>query len=419
MQPPEAARCWTPPTKRDRPREADQPGSGPGDIRKTVPCACTTDLRDRVPAPTNRDRAYHTLIAADGIMGSPDEVDLELGDDFSRARDRRRILTSVREQLEPRARRHVGAAIGVTEDGSTQVAGFGVTGPTGATPDEATSFQIGSVTKVVTALLLADAVDRGEVALDEALTSAFPDAASHRSGQPIRLVDLATHTSGLPRLPPGLFSQALRQRHDPYASFTVEQLEQALTQPPKRPPGGRPRYSNYGAGVLGEALARIAGAPYAQLVHDRIVVPLGLRDTSIEVPGNATNVAVGHTRRGRRTPDWRLPALAGAGALRSSVRDLLVLLRAHLDPASTPLEPAVRLVTQPRARITRSLEVGLGWHILDRKGGARRWWHNGGTGGFRSFVGFDPAARRAVAVLANDPRSVDPLGELLLERPGT
>ena len=328
-------------------------------------------------------------------------------------------MTSAREQVGPRARRHVGAAIGVVVDGTTQVAGFGVTGPNGGTPDEATSFQIGSVTKVVTALLLADAVTRGEVALDEPLTTAFPTAASHRSGRPIRLVDLATHTSGLPRLPPGLLRQARRQRHDPYASFTVEQLEQALTQPPRRPPGGRPRYSNYGAGVLGEALARIAGDPYEQLVHDRIVVPLELRDTGIEVAGNATNVAVGHTRRGKHTPDWRLPALAGAGGLRSSVRDLLVLLRAHLEPSSTPLEPAVRLVMEPRARISRPLEVGLGWHILDRKGGARWWWHNGGTGGFRSFVGFDPAAHRAVAVLANDPRSVDPLGKLLLEPPGT
>ena len=326
-------------------------------------------------------------------------------------------MTSARERVGRQARRHVGAAIGVAVDGTTQVAGFGVTGPNGGTPDEATSFQIGSVTKVVTALLLADAVTRGEVALDQPLTTAFPTAASHRSGRPIRLVDLATHTSGLPRLPPGLLRQARRQRHDPYASFTLEQLDQALTQPPRRPPGGKPRYSNYGAGVLGETLARLTGDPYAQLVHDRIVVPLGLRDTMIEVAGSGTNLAVGHTRRGKATPDWHLPALAGAGALRSSVRDLLVLLRAHLEPDSTPLDPAVRLVMEPRAKISRVLAVGLGWHILDRKSGVRWWWHNGGTGGFRSFVGFDPSARRAVAVLANDPRSVDRIGQLLLTAP--
>jgi len=319
------------------------------------------------------------------------------------------------DRVAGRARRHVGAAVGVVEGGHTQVAGFGVLGPGGGTPDEATSFQIGSVTKVFTALLLADAVVRGEVELEQPLASAFPGAAAHPSGRPVRLVDLATHTSGLPRLPPGLTRQALRERHDPYASFTREQLEQALATPPKRPPGGKPQYSNYGAGALGEALARLTAVPYERLVHDRIVVPLGLRDTRIEVDGREASVAVGHTRRGRATPDWRLPALAGAGALRGSVRDLLMLLRAHLDPASTPLEPAVRLVVEPRARISRPLAVGLAWHILDRKGGGRWWWHNGGTGGFRSFVGFELASRRAVAVLANDTRSVDRLGQLLLE----
>lgn len=318
-----------------------------------------------------------------------------------------------------RAGRHVGVAVGVATGGTTQVAGYGTTGRSGDTPDASTSFQIGSVTKVVTALLLADAVTRGEVALEQPLSCAFPAAASHPSGRPIRLVDLATHTSGLPRLPPGLVRQARKERDDPYANFTLEQLEQALTQPPKRPPGGKPRYSNYGAGVLGEALARLTGAPYAQLVHDRIVAPLGLQDTMVEVDTREGNVAVGHTRRGRVTPDWHLPALAGAGALRASIRDLLVLLRAHLDPPSTPLEPATRLVMVPRAQISRPLFVGLGWHILDRKGGARWWWHNGGTGGFRSFVGLDPAARRAVAVLANDPRSVDRIGHLLLEPPTT
>jgi serine-type D-Ala-D-Ala carboxypeptidase/endopeptidase len=270
---------------------------------------------------------------------------------------------------------------------------------------------------VFTALLLADAVDRGEVALDQPLTSLFPGAASHPGGRPIQLADLASHTAGLPRLPPGLARMAWRSRHDPYAHFTVDHLQSALAVPPKRPPGGRPRYSNFGAGVLGEALARATGRPYPQLVHERIVEPLGLEDTRVEPDGSEDRLAVGHTRRGRATGDWHLPALAGAGALRSSVRDLLVFLRAHLDPRSTPLEAAVQLVLEERARISRPLAVGLGWHILDRQGGGRWWWHNGGTGGFRSFVGFDPASGRAVAVLANDTRSVDRMGQLMVEPP--
>lgn len=116
----------------------------------------------------------------------------------------------------------------------------------------------------------------------------------------------------------------------------------------------------------------------------------------------------------RETGDWHLPALAGAGALRSSVGDLLTLLHAHVVPDSTPLEAAVRAVLEVRARISGPLAVGLGWHLVERRDGARWWWHNGGTGGFRSYVAFDPSARRGVAVLANDTRSVDRIGQLLL-----
>jgi serine-type D-Ala-D-Ala carboxypeptidase/endopeptidase len=321
------------------------------------------------------------------------------------------------DRVARRAGRHVGVAIGLIDGDGTAFTGFGMSRPSGATPEASTSFQIGSVTKVITALLLADAVVRGEVALEQPLASAFPDTATHPSGPPIRLVDLATHTSGLPRLPPGLVRQSRGQRDDPYASFTIERLEQALAQPPKRPPGGKPRYSNYGAGALGEALAGLTGHPYAELVQERIVVPFELQNTAVEADAGGGHVAVGHTRRGRVTGDWHLAALAGAGALRSSVADLLVLLRAHLDPDATPLGPAIRLAMEPRARISRPLAVGLGWHILDRKGGARWWWHNGGTGGFCSFVGLDPAIGRAVAVLANDTRSVDRIGQLLLEAP--
>lgn len=323
----------------------------------------------------------------------------------------------IADRIGRRARRRVGVVVGVSIADEEAVVGFGATHRGGSLPDERTSFQIGSVTKVFTALLLADAVDRGEVAFDQPLTSLFPEAASHPAGRPIQLADLASHTGGLPRLPPGFTRLARRSRHDPYALFMVEHLERALSVPPKRPPGGRPRYSSFGTGTLSEALARATATPYPRLVHDRIVEPLGLEDTRVEPDGSESQVAVGHTRRGRTRTDWHLPALAGAGALRSSVRDLLVFLGAHMDPESTPLEVAVRSVLEERARIGKPLAVGLGWHILDRKGGARWWWHNGGTGGFRSFVGFDPAAGRAVAVLANDTRSVDRIGQLILESP--
>ncbi len=323
----------------------------------------------------------------------------------------------LREAASRPARRFVGLALGALADGGEATVGFGRIGPDGPAPGARTSFQIGSVTKLFTALLLADAVHRGEVALDQPLDTLIP-AAAHPDGRPIALVDLATHTSGLPRLPRGLIRQALRHRDDPYVAFTTDQLVEALSIQPRRPPGGRSRYSNLGAGVLGEALARATGLPYGELVHQRVVSPLGLRDTRVEPDGSEASVAVGHTRRGKPVGDWHLPALAGAGALRSSAADLLRFLRAHLDPDSTPLAVPVREVLEPRARISRPLAIGLGWHILDRPSGSRWWWHNGGTGGFMSFVGIDPARGAGVVVLANSARSPDRIGHVLLDALG-
>lgn len=115
--------------------------------------------------------------------------------------------------------------------------------PGGASPGPATSFQIGSVTKVFTSLLLADAVQRGDLALDQRLDSIFPGTATHPEGRPITLVDLATHTSGLPRLPPGMWRRALRKRKDPYSDLTREQVAEALRRLPKRSAGRRYVYS--------------------------------------------------------------------------------------------------------------------------------------------------------------------------------
>lgn len=321
----------------------------------------------------------------------------------------------VAQRIGRRAARHAGVSVGFIDGSDACTVGFGsIRRGYDVTPAASTSFQIGSVTKVFTALLLADAVRRDEVSLDQPLVTLIPEAASHRKGRPIELVDLAAHTSGLPRLPASLSRLARDIPEDPYARFTIEHLEQALAVPPKRPPGGTPRYSNLGVGALGEALARAADMPYLDLVQTRICAPLGLQDTGVDADDSSPDVAVGHTRRGHPTGDWQLSALAGAGALRSNVRDLLVLLRAHLDPGSSPIGGLVHTVLEGRARINRSMGVGLGWHYLDRRDGSRWWWHNGGTGGFRSFVGFDPASRRAVAVLANDTRTVDRLGKRLL-----
>jgi serine-type D-Ala-D-Ala carboxypeptidase/endopeptidase len=325
----------------------------------------------------------------------------------------------LREQLTPYARRYVGLVAGARIGDETATLGFGWNGQGDATPDQHTSFQIGSVTKVFTALLLADAVARGEVALEQPLVSLIPETASHPKGRQITLLDLATHGSGLPRLPPGLWRQALRDRADPYAAFTTDDLVAALARPPKRPPTERARYTNFGAGALGEALSRAAGVPYEELARARITGPLGMPDTAVTAPPGTGNVAVGHTRRGSPTVDWHLPALAGAGALRSNVADLLTFLAAHLQPATSPLAEPLAAVLEPRRPVGRHLRIALGWLVLEEPDRPPVWWHNGGTGGFFSFVGMDPARDTAVVVVANSARSVDRVGMTLLSKQAT
>jgi serine-type D-Ala-D-Ala carboxypeptidase/endopeptidase len=308
---------------------------------------------------------------------------------------------SVARVLDRHARRHVGRragiVVGTLAGDERQVLACGPVA-------EDAIFEIGSITKVFTALLLARMAQDGRAALDE----------RPFRGRPTTLADLATHTSGLARLPKGMLVRAVRERRDPYASFGTDDLDAALAAARVRPPG-RVRYSNFGAGVLGHLLARRAGCSYAALVHREICAPLGLHDTSVDVAeANIPRFAVGHSRRGRPVPHWHLGALEGAGALRSTAADMLAFLACQLDPPESPLGAAVRLTHAERARRGR-LGVGLGWlRLALRRGGDDIVWHNGGTGGFRSFAGFVPGRGAAVVVLANSARSVDAIGMRVL-----
>jgi serine-type D-Ala-D-Ala carboxypeptidase/endopeptidase len=321
--------------------------------------------------------------------------------------------------LDRHARKHVGVAVGILWQGQRWTFGRGrLRAAEPASVDPNTIFEIGSVTKVFTATLLADMVEQGLVRLDDPVRRHLPDGVRvPERGRPMTLCDLATQTSGLPRLPPGLFRRSLRRRHDPYAGFGEQDLLQALAKTQlKSTPGLRLRYSNFGFGLLGFVLARRAGTSYGQLVRDRICAPLGLADTGVEVAAAASErFADGHNRRGDSVPHWHLGALAGAGELRSTVNDLLRFLELQLAPPLMHLARAARTTHARRATRGR-LEQALGWVCLPLRGDSRRMlWHNGGTGGFRSFLGFVLDTGVGVVVLSNSARSVDAIGFRILE----
>jgi serine-type D-Ala-D-Ala carboxypeptidase/endopeptidase len=319
-----------------------------------------------------------------------------------------------------RSGRRIGLVIGCRQGGEQRVVGYGRV-RTGAPdlPDGGTIFELGSVTKVFTGLLLADLAEQGMVGLDDPLAGYLP--ASVRvpafEGHQITLGDLASHAGGLPRDPKGTLGRWLRDRRNPHAALSVEELYAGLTRTRlRRRPGDRVKYSNVGAGLLGQALAGAAGQSYEELVRERICLPLGMPDTTIVPTGEQTaRLATGHTRRGRPAPPLRLPSLLGAGALRSTATDMLRLLRANLDPARTPLAAQLERTQLPRLRVARRAEVGLGWLIAHPPGAAGPvLWHNGGTGGFRSFAAVAREPGVAVVVLCNTARSVDRLGLRLL-----
>jgi len=280
-------------------------------------------------------------------------------------------------------------AYAVVQDGVVEVGGFG-----GADPE--TIFEIGSVTKVFTALLLADMTERGQVRLDDAAAGYLPGGGTG----PVTLADLATHTSGLPRLPPGLPWFALTSPRDPYARYPAARFKRAARRSLRRASVPNPYvYSNYGYGVLGYLLGQAAGSAYEALVTERICGPLGLDDTTFEVPAAArARQAQGHAR-GRAVPDWHLGALAAAGGLHSTAADLAKLLSACLASAATPLDGAIRTTVRPRVAIP-SGHIGLAWHHA-RRPDPPVIWHNGMTGGFSAMIAFDPGRGRGVAALAN------------------
>jgi len=275
-------------------------------------------------------------------------------------------------------------------------------------------FEIGSITKAFTGTLLAEMAQRGEVALDDPAQTLAPAgvAVPARNGLQITLEHLATHTSGLPCLPVNF---APGDENDPYVDYTPEQLYDFLSgYTLTRDVGAQFEYSNAGAGLLGHLLALRAGRGYGELVHERILAPLGMTSTGVQVTGAAAERFVqGHDEQGRAVAHWNITTLAGAGALHSTAADLLAFAAAGFDDGD--LGRAIRAAQAPRLEIDPQASIGLHW-LTDRQEGHDIVWHNGGTAGFASFLGVDRARQTAVVVLGNSFGSFDDIGMHALDR---
>ncbi len=275
--------------------------------------------------------------------------------------------------------------------------------------------EIGSVTKLFTALLLAELARTGDVALDDRVPALLPAGTPLAPGvADITLEHLASHRSGLPRLPAGMprgFSRSARA--DPYSAIDSDRLLRSLASTTVRgTPGQVPvRYSNYGFGLLGLLLGRATGLGYQDTLMEAVIGPLGLQATSFA----DSPLHQGH-HRGRPVGPWHLGAMDGAGGLRAPATDLLILLETVRDQAG-PLGAAIAETLRPRSTRGHS-GVGLGWFML---GGTDLLMHDGGTLGARSEVRIERHSGTAVVVLGDGRRGTARAAGMLLDplRPGS
>ncbi len=276
----------------------------------------------------------------------------------------------------------------------------------GTGADEHTEFEIGSITKTFTAALFADAIDRGEVEADTRLGEVWPDLDGKVAE--VTLESIAMQRSGLPSHEPApSFSDGVMRvlsnyiHTDPYrgdASDIVASLNDVEVGEPE------PEYSNYGFAVLGQALAEAAGQDYTDLVREQITEPLGMEETF--VPDSAEGLSHGYTASGLPAAPWTLGGSAPAGAIRSTTHDMSIWLRAVSDGTAPGAEAA-----EPRADFEDD-RIGWAWFTTTH-GGSTITWHNGGTGGFRSFLGFDRQTGKGVIVLNDSANSVDAAATLI------
>jgi serine-type D-Ala-D-Ala carboxypeptidase/endopeptidase len=276
-------------------------------------------------------------------------------------------------------------------------------------------FEIGSITKVFTSLVLADMVERGEVTLDTPVRQLLPGTVKvpERNGKQITLLDLSMQVSGLPRMPNNFRPGDLA---NPYADYDAAKLYEFLSgYALTRDIGEKYEYSNLGVGLLGHALARKAGMSYEALVRARVLAPLGMKDTSVTLSADQKKrLAAGHNAALAPVKNWDLDAIAGAGALRSTANDMLKFLAANLELTDTPLKAAMRRMRwERRPTGMDGVDILMAWHTLAREG-REMVWHNGGTGGYHSFAGFDPVKKTAVVVLCNTSYDIDDIGRHIL-----
>lgn len=305
--------------------------------------------------------------------------------------------------------------VGIIDERGPQYYSFGTKTLGGKPVDEHTIYEIGSVSKTFTATLLADNIIKGKMKADDPIAKYLPSSVHvpvyAGGGGPITLGNLSDHTSGLPRMPTNF---APADPANPFADYTVERMYEFLSSYAlTRAVGSEFEYSNLAVGLLGQIEALAAGKSYEDILVQVITDPLKMEETGITLSDKMkSNLARGYSM-GEEVENWDLASMQGAGAIRSSVHDMLIYLSANMGLTKTPLKDAMILAHTPRHDKAGGSLTGLGWFTEKEKQGDIIW-HNGATGGYMSFAGFNTKTGKGVVVLTNADSGVDDIGMHLL-----
>jgi CubicO group peptidase (beta-lactamase class C family) len=307
-----------------------------------------------------------------------------------------------------------GLSIGIWKNGEESFYGYGETAKgNGQLPDQHTLFEIGSITKTFTAILLAVAVDNHKVSLDDPASRYLPDSIPYLAfdGKPVTLKSLSNHSSGLPRMPDNLHSTDETNPYKDYKEQDLFRFYQHLKL--TRKPGDKYEYSNLAAATLGVILERLYKKSYQELFLATICNPLGMHETrQFLLQRDSAHFAAGYSETGQYNGPWDFQAMAPAGCIRSCASDLLIYARANLGAGPASLEKAIQLTHVPTFTDGTN-KTGLGWHYI-HVGKDELLFHNGGTGGYRTYLAINLEKKLAVVVLSNTAIGVEAVGNSIM-----
>lgn len=339
---------------------------------------------------------------------------------------------AVVEAVLPETDKYVGLVVAAVADDKKDITGFGSKSlDTASIPTQETMFEIGSVSKVFTATLLARIVKESKLSLKHSITDfGYLPRNIKADKKEITLEQLVTHTSGLPRMSLDIYKPtqlwSVVSGGNPYAWYTEDKMYQIFKQVRLKNPAKEIRYSNIGYGLLGLLLENYANTTYQNLIQEKISQPLNLQDTTVRMDDNQTArfasgyqgyFKLGKLYLAKKAKPWDFATgMQGAGSLRSTGQDMLRFLTANMQDSEQKLTKVLKKTHQTLKNIDED-RIGMGWFIKEIPDAQQEIiFHNGITGGYAAFIAMTSDYRFGVVVLSSTSRSVSNIGHAVLDK---